>query len=64
MDRVISFPHLGNYYIVFDYLIRKTTKCRVIIPPSTTRRTISLGDKYAPSLVCVPFKLNNVRTQN
>ena len=58
MDRVISFPHLGNYYIVFDYLIRKTTKCRVIIPPSTTRRTISLGDKYAPSLVCVPFKYN------
>ena len=51
MDRVISFPHLGNYYIVFDYLIRKTTKCRVIIPPSTTRRTISLGDKYAPSMV-------------
>ena len=31
MDRVISFPHLGNYYIVFDYFIRKATKCKVIL---------------------------------
>ena len=40
MDRVISFPHLGNYYIVFDYFIRKATKCKVIVPPATTKRTI------------------------
>lgn len=50
MDRVISFPHLGNYYIVFDYFIRKATKCKVIVPPATTKRTIEIGSKYAPSL--------------
>ena len=43
MDRVISFPHLGNYYIVFDYFIRKATKCKVIVPPATTKRTIEIG---------------------
>ena len=58
MDRVISFPHLGNYYIVFDYFIRKATKCKVIAPPATTKRTIEIGSKYAPSFVCVPFKYN------
>ena len=58
MDRVISFPHLGNYYIVFDYFIRKATKCKVIVPPATTKRTIEIGSKYAPSFVCVPFKYN------
>ena len=42
MDRVISFPHLGNYYIVFDYFIRKATKCKVIVPPATTKRTIEI----------------------
>ena len=58
MDRVISFPHLGNYHIVFDYFIRKATKCKVIVPPATTKRTIEIGSKYAPSFVCVPFKYN------
>ena len=58
MDRVISFPHLGNYYIVFDYFIIKATKCKVIVPPATTKRTIEIGSKYAPSFVCVPFKYN------
>ena len=58
MNKIISFPHLGNYYIVFDYFIRKATKCKVIIPPATTRRTIDIGSKYAPSFVCVPFKYN------
>ena len=58
MDRVISFPHLGNYYVVFDYFIRRVTKCKVIIPPATTKRTINLGDKYSPFDVCVPFKYN------
>ena len=58
MDRIISFPHLGNYYIVFDYFIRKATKCKVIVPPATTKRTIEIGSKYAPSFVCVPFKYN------
>lgn len=58
MDRVISFPHLGNYYVVFDYFIRMVTKCKVIVPPATTKRTINLGDKYSPFDVCVPFKYN------
>ena len=58
MDKIISFPHLGNYYIVFDYFLRKATKCKVLIPPSTTKRTIELGSKYSPDFVCVPFKYN------
>ena len=58
MDRVISFPHLGNYYIVFDYFLRKATKCKVIVPPNTTKKTIELGSKYSPDFVCVPFKYN------
>ena len=45
-------------YIVFDYFIRKATKCKVIVPPATTKRTIEIGSKYAPSFVCVPFKYN------
>lgn len=58
MDRVISFPHLGDYYIVFDYFLSNVIKCKVLVPPSTTKRTIELGSKYSPDFVCVPFKYN------
>lgn len=58
MDKIISFPHLGYYYIVFEYFLSNVTKCKVIVPPNTSRRTIELGSKYSPDFVCVPFKYN------
>ena len=54
----ISFPHMGNYYIAINYLIKKITKQEVIIPPKITRKTIELGSKYSPDFVCAPFKYN------
>ena len=58
MNRIISFPHLGNYYIAFEYFLSNATKCKVIVPPDTTKKTIELGAKYSPDFVCVPFKYN------
>lgn len=58
MNRIISFPHLGNYYIAFEYFLSNVTKCKVIVPPDTTKKTIELGAKYSPDFVCVPFKYN------
>lgn len=58
MTKVISFPHLGDYYIPISYLIRKITKCKVIIPPPITKKTIELGSTNSPDYVCVPFKYN------
>lgn len=58
MRKVISFPHLGYYYIVFNYFLSNVTKCDVIVPPFSTKRTIELGSKYSPDFVCAPFKYN------
>ena len=58
MDKIISFPHLGNYYIPFEYFLSHATGCKVIVPPCSTRKTIELGAKYSPDFVCVPFKYN------
>ena len=54
----ISFPHMGNYYIAINYLIKKITKQEALIPPKTTRKTIEIGSKYSPDFVCMPFKYN------
>ena len=58
MDKYITFPHIGNYYIPIKYLIEKTTKQSVIVPPKITKKTIEIGSKYSPDYVCVPFKYN------
>ena len=58
MNNTITFPHLGNYYIPIKYLISHITKCKVIVPPPITKKTIDIGSKYSPDYVCVPFKYN------
>ena len=57
-DRVISFPHLGDYYIPIKFLLTKLTNYRVMAAPPITKKTIELGSKYSPDFVCVPFKYN------
>lgn len=53
----ISFPHLGDYHVIFRELL-EMTGCEVITPPPITKRTLELGTKYSPDTVCIPFKYN------
>ena len=57
-NKVISFPHLGDYYIPVRYLLKKTTNAKIMASPPITRKTIELGSKYSPDFVCIPFKYN------
>lgn len=58
MSKIISFPHLGPYYIPVKYIIEKMTKCQIIVPPENNNETISLGSRYSPDDICMPFKYN------
>lgn len=58
MTKLISFPHLDNYYIPIKYLIEKITKQKVLVAPKITRKTLELGAKYSPDFVCAPYKYN------
>ena len=58
MKQIISFPHLGDYYIPIQRLLEKLTLQEVVIAPPITKKTIELGSKYSPDTVCVPFKYN------
>jgi len=58
MKEIISFPHLGDYYIPIAKLLRNLTEMEVVPAPPITKKTIQLGSKYAPDTVCVPFKYN------
>ena len=57
--KIISFPHLGNYYIpIYSLLSRLLINTEILIPPKMTKKTMELGEKYSPDFVCTPFKYN------
>ena len=59
MKKIISFPHIGNYHIPIEILLKLIFKDSVIMPaPKTTKRTLELGSRYSPDFVCLPFKYN------
>ena len=58
MNKIISFPHIGDYYIPIKYIIKNITNCKIIIQPKNTKKTIELGSKYSPDDICMPFKYN------
>ena len=58
MKKVISFPHLGDYFIPIKYLLTRLTNIKVVEAPPITKKTLELGNKYSPNDVCIPFKYN------
>ena len=58
MNKIISFPHLGKYYIPIKYIVENITKYKVLIPPENNKETIELGSRYSPEDICMPFKYN------
>jgi len=52
----IGMPHMGNAYIPFKALFRRLN-VDFVLPPVSNRRTLSLGVRYSPEGLCIPFKL-------
>jgi predicted nucleotide-binding protein (sugar kinase/HSP70/actin superfamily) len=52
----ITFPHMGQIFIamkaLFDHI-----GIEPIVPPISTRRTLSLATKYSPEGLCIPYKI-------
>lgn len=55
----VSFPHMGDYGIVFSQMLRHILPdAQLFPPPPITQRTVELGSRYSPDFVCSPFKYN------
>ncbi|NPV28580.1 MAG: CoA protein activase [Firmicutes bacterium] len=53
----ITYPHMGNLYIVIRALLT-SLGLDLVLPPPTSNRTVELGVRYAPEFACFPLKLN------
>ena len=57
-EKVIAFPHLGDYSYPITFLVNNLCDATILDTPPITKRTIELGSKYSPDFVCIPFKYN------
>jgi len=52
----VSMPHVGNLYVPIKALFQRLN-IDYVVPPANSQRTLSLGVKYSPEGLCIPFKL-------
>ncbi len=52
----VTFPHLGSMHI-FCKAIAETAGIPYIVPPETSRKTLTLGVLHSNESICLPFKV-------
>jgi len=52
----VTFPHLGSMHI-FCKAIAETAGIPYIVPPETSRKTLTLGVLHSNECICLPFKI-------
>lgn len=53
----MTFPHMGNAYIPIGGLLSKLN-IDYLVPPPSSKKTLTLGAKYGPEFACLPLKVN------
>ena len=56
-EKIACFPEIGDYYIVVNLLLERCLNYKTIICPPTTRRTVEIGSRNSPDMICTPFKV-------
>ncbi|TEB05205.1 hypothetical protein Psch_02246 [Pelotomaculum schinkii] len=53
----VTFPHMGNMHIPLKAMLKRLG-LDVVVPPPSSKKTLSLGVKHGPEFACLPLKLN------
>ena len=52
----VTVPHMGNLHISVKAIFNKLD-VELIMPPVNNQHTLSLGARYSPEGLCIPFKM-------
>ena len=56
-ERIVSFPRMGNLHIPV-HAVLKEMGANIILPPSNNKQTLTIGTRYSPETMCLPYKMN------
>lgn len=52
----IAFPRIARYNCAVKYIVENGLGQEYIMQPEMTKRTLEIGSRYSPDMVCAPFK--------
>lgn len=56
-QKTACFPLVGDYHVIVNILLERCLNYKVLICPATTKRTVEIGSRNSPDMVCTPFKI-------
>lgn len=56
-EKIACAPIMGDYNIITDMLIQRCLGYKTMPCPPMTRRTLELGARHSPDMICTPFKI-------
>ena len=55
-NKIACAPQIGDYHIIADIIITRCLGYKTIPCPPTTKRTLEIGSRHSPDMICTPFK--------
>ena len=56
-ERIVSVPRIGDYHVIIEMLVERCLDCKILPSFAVTRRTVEIGSKNSPDMICTPFKI-------
>jgi len=54
--KIACAPQIGDYQVITDILLQRCLNYETMRCPPMTKRTLELGARYSPDMICTPFK--------
>ena len=55
-EKIACAPQMGDYYILSDILLQRCLNYKTMRCPPMTKRTLEIGSRHSPDMICTPFK--------
>jgi len=55
-EKLACAPQIGDYHIIADMLVERCLGYKTMLCPPMTKRTLELGARHSPDMICTPFK--------
>jgi len=56
IEKIACAPQIGDYHIVADILLQRCLNYKTMRCPPMTKRTLEIGSRHSPDMICTPFK--------